>query len=232
MTAVVSAPVRVREMPKEERPRERMLAQGTDAMSNAELLAILLRTGNRGVSAVDLADRLLSRFGGIRELLEAELQELTDMPGIGLAKATQVKAAIEFGRRVARMSREARPLLTTPQEVADYMMDRLRFQLKEHFVTLHLDTKGRLIGEEIVSIGSLNAAIAHPREIFKTAIKKSAAAIICLHNHPSGDPTPSYEDIELTRRLVEAGQILGVEVIDHIVIGENCYLSLKEKGWI
>ncbi|HEU4965144.1 MAG TPA: DNA repair protein RadC [Bacilli bacterium] len=226
------SPVRVREMPLEERPRERMWQQGTDGLSNAELLAILLRTGNRGCSAVDLADRLLSRFGGIRELLEADLHELTDMPGIGLAKATQVKAAIEFGRRVARMSREARPLLTTPQDVADYMMDRLRFQLKEHFVTLHLDTKGRLIGEEIVSIGSLNASIAHPREIFKLAVKKSAAAIICLHNHPSGDPTPSYEDIEVTRRLVEAGKILGVEVIDHIIIGEDCFVSLKEKGWL
>lgn len=224
--------VRVCEIPEEDRPRERLLRQGPEALSNAELLAILLRTGTQGHSAVDLADQILKRMGGIHALIDADLEELIGVPGIGPAKATQLKAAIEIGRRVARIKRESRPQLLTPGDAADYMMDRLRFQLKEHFVVLHLDSKNGLIGEEIVSVGSLNALIVHPREIFKTALKRSAAAIICLHNHPSGDPTPSFEDVEVTRRLVDCGRLLGVEVLDHIVVGENCFLSMKEKGWL
>lgn len=230
--ATLQEPVLIRQIPLEDRPRERMLFHGAETLNNAELLAILLGTGSRGCSAVDLADRMLKQFGGANKLVEADLQELIDMPGIGLAKATQLKAAIEFGRRIARMSSAIRPQMLTPQDAANYMMDRLRYERREHFVVLHLDAKSRLIGEEIASIGSLNASIVHPREIFKTALKRSAAAIICLHNHPSGDPSPSYEDIEVTGRLVEAGTLLGVEVLDHIIIGENCFLSMKEKGWM
>jgi len=234
MDRAVSAyqPVLVREIPERDRPRERLQQQGVEALSNSELLAILLRTGTRGCSAVDLADRILKQFGGIGKLIDADLQELINLPGMGLAKATQVQAAIELGRRVARHHRETSPRFLQPQDTADYLMDRLRFLPKEHFVVLHLDSKNRLIGEEIASVGSLDTAIVHPREIFKTAVKRSAASIICAHNHPSGDPTPSFEDIEVTRRLVEAGRILGVEVLDHVVIGENCYVSIKEKGWM
>jgi len=230
--AAVLETLRVHDFPPEERPRERMHRHGAESLSNAELLAILLRTGTRGCSAVNLAEQVLSRFGSLGNLLQADPQELKDVIGIGPAKAAQLLAAIELGRRVSRYASNTRPLLNSPEEAAAYMMDRLRFQLKEHFVVLHLDAKHRLLGEEIVSIGSLNASIAHPREIFKTALKRSAAAIICMHNHPSGDPMPSYEDIEVTRRLVEAGNILGIGVIDHIIIGENCYLSMKEKGWM
>jgi DNA repair protein RadC len=229
---MASSSVLLHEFPEEDRPRERLRQVGPEQMSNAELLAILLRTGSRGRSAVDLAELVLKRFGSIRELLNADLEELTDIPGVGLAKAAQLKAAIEVGRRIARFSNAARPRILSAQDAADYMMDRLRFQLKEHFVALHLDAKRRLIGEEIVSVGSLDSTVAHPREIFKTAIKRSAAAIICLHNHPSGDPTPSYEDLEVTRRLVECGQILGVDVLDHIVIGSHSYCSMREKGWL
>lgn len=227
-----SVPVLVRDVPVEERPRERLLQHGAERLSNAELLAILLRTGTPGCSAVHLADRLLRRFGSVVDLIDADLQELIDMPGIGLAKATQLKAAIELGRRISRHVGEARPQISTAEDAAAYMMDRLRFERKEHFVALHLDTQNRLIGEEVVSVGSLDASIVHPREIFKTALKRSAASIICLHNHPSGDPTPSFADVEVTRRLVEAGELLGVQVLDHIVIGENRYCSLKEKGWL
>jgi DNA repair protein RadC len=230
--ALTRSTVLVREIPEEDRPRERLLRQGPESLSNAELLAILLRTGTQGSSAVDLAEQILKRLGGIRALIDADLEELTAVPGIGPAKAAQLKAAVEIGRRVARMKREARPQLLSPEDAAEYMMDRLRFQLKEHFVVLHLDSKNGLIGEEVVSVGTLNSSIVHPREIFKTALKRSAAAIICLHNHPSGDPTPSFEDVEVTRRLVECGRILGVEVLDHIVVGENCFLSMKEKGWL
>ncbi|MGZ4111273.1 MAG: RadC family protein [Tumebacillaceae bacterium] len=230
--ALPHEPVLIRQIPQEDRPRERMLFRGAETLNNAELLAILLGTGSKGCSAVDLADRMLKHFGGAHKLVEADLKELIDMPGIGLAKATQLKAAIEFGRRIVRMSSADRPQFLTPTDAAAYMMDRLRFERREHFIVLHLDSKNRLIGEEIVSIGTLDASIVHPREIFKTALKRSAASIICLHNHPSGDPTPSFEDVEVTGRLVEAGQLLGVEVLDHIVIGENCFLSMKEKGWM
>lgn len=229
---VASSPALVREIPPEDRPRERLRQVGPEQMSNVELLAILLRTGARGRSAVDLAELILKRFGSLRQLLDADLQELTEIPGVGLAKAAQLKAAIEVGRRVARLSSAVRPQILTAHDAADYMMDRLRFQLKEHFVTLHLDAKRHLIGEEIVSIGSLDSTVAHPREIFKTAIKRSASAIICLHNHPSGDPTPSYEDLEVTRRLLECGRILGVDVLDHIVIGSHSFCSMREKGWL
>ncbi|MBL0387058.1 DNA repair protein RadC [Tumebacillus sp. ITR2] len=227
-----SSSVLVREIPVEDRPRERLRQVGPEQMSNAELLAILLRTGSRGRSAVNLAEQVLKRFGSIRELLDADLQELTEIPGVGLAKAAQLKAAIEVGRRIARNSNTTRPQFLTARDAAEYMMDRLQFQLKEHFVALHLDAKRRLIGEEIVSVGSLDSTVAHPREIFKTAIKRSASAIICLHNHPSGDPTPSYEDLEVTRRLIECGRILGVDVLDHIVIGSHSFCSMREKGWL
>ncbi|KEO82685.1 DNA repair protein RadC [Tumebacillus flagellatus] len=229
---MAASPVLVREIPEEDRPRERLRQVGPEQMSNAELLAILLRTGSRGRSAVNLAEQVLKRFGSIRELLHADLQELTEIPGVGLAKAAQLKAAIEVGRRIARFSQSSAPQFLTAQDAAEYMMDRLQFQLKEHFVALHLDAKRRLIGEEIVSVGTLDGTVAHPREIFKTAIKRSASAIICLHNHPSGDPTPSYEDLEVTRRLVECGRILGVDVLDHIVIGSHSYCSMREKGWL
>jgi len=224
--------VLLNEFPVEERPRERMQAHGPEMLSNAELLAILLRTGSRGCSALGLAEQVLHRFGSLQSLIDADLQELVEMTGIGLAKAAQLKAAIELGRRVARTGPQVRPEFSEPSAAARYMMDRMRFLRKEHFVVLHLDAKNRLLGEEVVSVGSLTASIVHPREIFKTALKKSAASIICLHNHPSGDPAPSREDVEVTSRLVEAGQILGIDVLDHIIMGENSYFSMKEKGWI
>jgi DNA repair protein RadC len=220
----------VRDVPVDERPRERMMQAGAEALSNQELLAILLRTGTGGRSVLDLAEQILVRFDGIRTLVDAKLEELMAVPGIGPAKAVQLLAAIELGRRIARMKKERTVVIRCPQDVSDLLMDRLRFQTQEHFVVLLLDTKNRVIAEETVSIGSLNASIVHPREVFKPALKRSAASIICAHNHPSGDPTPSREDLEVTARLVEAGRLLGIEVLDHVVIGDHRYISLKEKG--
>jgi DNA repair protein RadC len=206
------------------------MRMGSDSLSNAELLAILLRTGSSGQSVIGLAEHLLARFGGLRSLMEADIQELVAIPGMGPAKAVQLQAAIEVGRRIARLSREPAATIRSPQDVADLLMDRLRFEKKEHFIVIHLDTKNQVIGEEVASIGSLDSSIVHPREIFKSALKKSSASIICVHNHPSGDPTPSREDILVTKRLFEVGQLMGIEVLDHVIIGEHRFTSLKEKG--
>jgi len=220
------------ELPVQERPRERLAHFGAQALSNAELIALVLGTGRLGESALSVGERLLDHVGGIRELVDVQVNELRQVPGVGLAKAVAVLASIELGRRLQMSVGAELQKIASPHEAALYLMEKLRFLRKEHFVTIHLDTKHQVLGEEIVSIGSLNASIVHPREIFKTAVKRSAAAIICAHNHPSGDPTPSQEDVDVTQRLVSAGRILGVEVLDHIVIGDKRYISLRERGFM
>lgn len=218
------------ELPTVERPRERLLYHGAQTLSTAELIALAIGTGRRGESALAVAERLLSHVGGLRELLDVEVTELQQVPGVGLAKAVSILAAVELGRRIQHAGGEQLFKIGSPDDAATYLMDKLRFLRKEHFMTLHLDTKHQIVSEEVVSVGSLNASIVHPREIFKTALKRSSAAIICAHNHPSGDPTPSQEDIDVTRRLMAAGRILGIEVLDHIVIGDKRYISLRERG--
>lgn len=220
----------LREMPQAERPRERMQERGAQAMSNAELLAILLRTGTVAESAVHLAQRVLQESDGLRNLVDLSLEELIRIRGIGPAKALQIQAGIELGRRLASARLRETATIRSPQDAADLLMEEMRYLRKEHFVCLFLNTKNHVIGRETLSIGSLNASIVHPREVFLAAVKRSSASIICAHNHPSGDPTPSREDLEMTRRLAEAGRILGVEVLDHLVIGDKGYVSLKEQG--
>ncbi|MEB3100379.1 RadC family protein [Ferviditalea candida] len=222
--------VTLRDVPKEERPRERMLQHGAQALSNAELLAILLRTGTFSESAVGLAHRVLMESGGLRNLTDLSTDQLMAIKGIGTAKALQIKAGIELGRRLARTAMEQTVKIRSPKDAADYMMESMRYLQKEHFVCLFLNTKNQVLAEETLSMGSLNASIVHPREVFRAAIKKSSASIICLHNHPSGDPSPSPEDIHLTRRLVQAGELIGIEVLDHVIIGDRRYVSLKEQG--
>jgi DNA repair protein RadC len=220
----------LRDVPSEERPRERMMQVGAQALSNAELLAILLRTGTYQESAVHLAERMLSQAGGLRSLVDMSLQQLTEIKGIGSAKGLQIQASIELGRRLARSVMNETVTVRSPKDVADLMTEELRYLQKEHFVCLFLNTKNHIVGQETLSMGSLNASIVHPREVFRAAIKRSSASIICVHNHPSGDPTPSSEDIQLTQRLVEAGEIIGIDVLDHIVIGDHSFVSLKEQG--
>ncbi len=203
---------------------------GAEKLSNAELLAILLRTGCRDETAVHLAERVLHRAGGMRHLPGCTLEELQLIKGIGLAKAVQLKAAIEIGRRLAAaMNADGTPL-SSPGDVAALLMETMRYYNKEYFKVILLNTKNQVISIEEISVGSLNSSIVHPREIFNLPVKKSAAAVILVHNHPSGDPTPSREDLEVTGRLVEAGKIMGIEVLDHVIIGEHRYLSLKEEG--
>ena len=225
--------IMIRDVPQEERPRERMLQHGPQALSNAELLAILLRTGTARESALSLAQRILAETEGLGGLMRLSLEELMQKKGIGLAKAVQVKAGLELGRRVARQRQFEEPVvIRTPRDVADYMMEEMRYLTQEHFVVLFLNTKNHVIGHETIFIGSLNASIVHPREVFQAALRRNCASIICLHNHPSGDPHPSPEDVEVTRRLVEAGKILGIDVLDHVIIGDRRYASMKEKGLI
>ncbi len=221
----------IKDMPLKMRPREKLLAEGASALNNHELLAIILGNGTKEISALELANRLLNTYKGLRHLQEASLEELIQEKGIGPAKAASIKAALEMGRRINR-DVEIRDLVKSPNDVQKMLVQEMRAYDREHFVVLYLDRKGGLIVKEDVSVGGLHSSIVHPREVFKTAVKRSAASIILAHNHPSGDPAPSREDIDITRRLVEAGRLMGIEVLDHVVIGDNIYCSLKEKGLI
>jgi DNA repair protein RadC len=220
----------LRDVPREERPRERMKRYGAQALSHAELLAILLRTGTVAESAVSLAQRLLKECGSLRNLTDMTIEQLVSIKGIGIAKAMQIKAGIELGRRLSRSAMEEAPVIRNPQDAANLLMEELRYLKKEHFVCLFLNTKNQVIGQETLSIGSLNASIVHPREVFRAAIQKGCASILCAHNHPSGDPAPSPQDLEITERLVQAGKIIGIDVLDHLIIGDRTFVSLKERG--
>ncbi|MGN7763227.1 RadC family protein [Paenibacillus sp. P46E] len=222
----------LRDLPHEERPRERMMHYGAESLSQAELLAILLRTGTRAESAIHIAQRILGQAGSLRGLADLSIEELTNIKGIGPAKAVQLKAGIELGRRMANSRLTEPVIIRSPQDAAEILTEQLRYLQKEHFVCLFLNTKNHVIAQETLSMGSLNASIVHPREVFRAAMKCSSAAIICAHNHPSGDPTPSPEDISLTARLLQAGEIVGIDVLDHLIIGDSSFVSLKEKGFM
>ena len=222
--------IMIRDLPLEERPREKLKTLGAGALSNAELLAILLRVGGRNESAVQVATRILARGGGLRKLPELSLEELQENKGIGPDKAVMIKAALELGSRLATTPREESGSITNPRQAADLFMEELRYRKKEYFKILLLNTKNHIISREEISVGSLSASIVHPREIFNSPMRKSAASVILFHNHPSGDPSPSQEDLEVTRRLVDAGNILGIAVRDHIIIGDGCFFSFREKG--
>ncbi len=222
----------IRDVPMRERPRERMLQEGPRALSNQEILAILLRTGTKKESVLQLSQRVLATFDGLTLLKDAAIEELCKIKGIGEAKAVEISAAIELGRRIHSMQTDERYVIRSPEDVSNYVMEDMRFLQQEHFDCLYLNTKNQVMHRKTVFIGSLNASIVHPREVFKEAFRRSAASIICLHNHPSGDPTPSREDIDVTKRLNEAGKVLGVELLDHIIIGDRKFVSLKEQGHV
>ncbi|MEG6614885.1 DNA repair protein RadC [Peptococcaceae bacterium 1198_IL3148] len=222
----------LKEMPAELRPRERLLSVGAVSLSNIELLAILLRTGTKQMSALDLASQLFVHFKDLAGLLDATVEELAALKGIGQVKAVQIKAALEVGRRLALMPAAERTTIQSPDDAALLMMDDMRYLDREHFKAVLLNTKNQVLAIETISVGTLNSSVVHPRELFKVAIKKSSAHIILVHNHPSGDPTPSREDIEITRRIQEGGEILGISVLDHLIIGDNKFVSLKAKGII
>lgn len=224
--------VMIREMPAEMRPRERMLQYGPEALSEVELIALLLRSGTASVSALELATLLLAQFRGVRGLMQAGVHELQTVKGIGPAKAAEIKAALELGRRVAISPAARRPVIRSPEDATSLVMEDYRHLDREHFGVLLLNTKHHVLGEERVSVGTLNSSNVHPREVFKSAVRRSAAALILVHNHPSGDPTPSRQDIELTQRLVEAGTLMGIKILDHLIIGDNKYISFRAEGLI
>jgi len=220
----------IKNLPEEERPRERLARHGASVLSNAELLAILLRTGTKEESAISLAHRILVQEQGLRYLADSNVEQLSSINGIGKAKAAQIKAAIELGKRLAAFEPGADKPLKCPQDVAGLLMEEMRYLKKEHMKLVLLNVKCNLISVEEISVGSLNASIVHPREVFNPAIRKSSASIIMVHNHPSGDPAPSSEDISITARIAEAGKLIGIELVDHIIIGDGKYVSMKEKG--
>ncbi len=220
----------IRDVPQSERPRERMLHDGPKHLSNQELLAIILRTGTKNESVLNLANRVLQYFDGLHLLKEATIEELQQVKGIGLTKALEIQAALELGRRICNLQKEERYVIRSPEDVSRYVMDEMRFLTQEHFVCLFLNTKNHVIDKKTIFIGSLNASIVHPREVFKEALRRSAASVICVHNHPSGDPTPSKEDLQVTKRLYDCGELIGIELLDHLIIGDNTFKSLKEEG--
>ena len=193
-------------------------------------MAIIIRTGTRRESSLDLAQKILKEHGGLSYLARASVEELKNIRGIGPAKAAQIKAAIEIGRRLVSTDQRERPAIKSPQDVANLLLEEMRYLDREHFNAVLLDTKNRVIAVDNISIGGLNASLVHPRELFKRAVIKSAAGIILVHNHPSGNPKPSSEDKQVTYRMVKAGEIMGIDVLDHIIIGDGVYESLKEMG--
>ncbi|MGG7142279.1 RadC family protein [Clostridium nigeriense] len=225
--------IKVTDMPEEERPIEKLLINGPETLSNAELLAVILRTGTRGENIVSLSTRVLSEFNGLDGLLDAGIDEITSIKGIKNIKASQIMAVGELVRRINMLSliREGKGI-TSPNDIARLVMKEMVFLKQEVLKLIMLDTKNNIIGIKDVFKGSLNSSIVHPREIFKEALKKSSSSIIICHNHPSGDPTPSKEDINITIRLKECGKIMGIDLLDHLIIGKNQYVSLKEKGII
>lgn len=229
-TEIPVHPLMIKELPADERPREKMKERGAQALGNSELLAILLRTGNFQESALRIAENLLDRQGGLAGFGNATLEEFEQVKGVGEAKAITVMAAIELGRRVTTLAPAERAIIRTPDDVAALLMPRFRYETKESFIAILLSTKNHVLKTAVISVGSLNASIVHPRELFREAINASAAAVILAHNHPSGDPAPSPEDVSLTRKLVDAGKLLDIPVLDHIVLGDGKYISFKEKG--
>lgn len=222
----------LKEMPEQQRPRERLLHFGASSLSDIELLAILLRTGTKNASAIDLAKLLLAKFGDLQGLLDASVEEMAKLKGIGTAKAVQIKAALELSKRLMILPSAKRVTIRTPKDVAALVMGDMRYLDKEYFRALLLNTKNQVLSIETISIGTLDSSMVHPRELFKISVKKSAAALILVHNHPSGDPTPSKDDINITKRIMKSGEILGISVLDHVIIGDNKFISLKTEGLI
>jgi len=228
LVAAGGAPRSVRDLPAEDRPRERIARHGPGALANRELLALLLGVGSRKASVLDLADSLLG--AGLRGLAARSLAELETQRGLGRAKATRVLAALELGSRLASEPHGAAPALRTPEESARYLLPRYGARPVETFGLLALDARHRPKREVVVSVGCLTSSVVHPREVFQEAIVSRAAALILFHNHPSGDPEPSAEDVALTRRLASAGTLMGIEILDHLVLGAGRFVSLKQRG--
>ena len=221
----------VHDLPIDERPRERLLKLGSEALSAQEILAIILGRGTKGESVMMISQKMLSRFGNLKSIADASVEELTQTKGIGPAKAAQIKAALELSKRLEADAGEGpKPMLKSPADVAAAVRSQLKGKKKEHFLVLCLDTRNRLIKRTLVSMGSLDTSIVHPREVFREAVSSCAASVIFAHNQPPGDPEPSKEEVELTKRLAKAGEIMGIDVLDHIIVCDKSHVSLKARN--
>lgn len=220
----------IQELPEMERPREKLSRYGQAQLTNTELIALLLGTGSRGLSAIGLAENLLALDEtGLLYLSECSVEELSEIKGMGLAKASRLLAAIELGSRISTTQRSKKAKIESTSDVVQIFMEKMRYHKKEYFNALLLNAKGEILAVETVAVGDLSSSIVHPREAFLAAVRRSAAAVIFIHNHPSGNPKPSPQDIDVTHRLCETGKILGIHVLDHIIIGDGIYISMKEK---
>ncbi len=222
----------IKQLPAHERPRERLIQSGDEYLTDAELLGIIIRDGTTNYSAVDLAQELLSKYGDFRKLSSVSIGELCKVRGIGPARAAQIKASLAIAKRFSTISVKPSQQFKCSRDIFDHFHERLREKKQEIFFIILLDNKNRIIKELTISAGSLTSSIVHPRGVFNPAIKESAVSVIFVHNHPSGDPEPSKEDIQMTRRLLEVGDVVGIKVLDHIIIGNECFVSLKDKGII
>lgn len=225
--------MKINNLPQEERPREKLLGKGKEYLSNSELIAIILGNGTKDKSAIALASELLSLDkSGISFLGECTPEELQEVKGMGKAKTCQLLAAVELGKRISAAPRTERLSISSPEDIVSMFMEEMRYYKKEFFKVLLINVKGEIIEQDIVSVGDLSSAVVHPREVFTRAVRRSAAAVVLVHNHPSGNAAPSNEDIETTKRLVEAGRLMGINVLDHIIIGDGMYTSFKSEGMI
>ena len=222
---------KIKDLLKSERPREKLAKHGVSALSDAELLAVILRTGTYKENAIELSRELLKKFN-IKILSRIDITRLKKIFGIGEAKACQITACFELGRRLALFRKEKTQKISRPKDIAALIYPKLAGLKKEHLIGIYLDSRKRIVKEETIFIGSLNASIVHPREIFEIALNEGAVAVILMHNHPSGDIRPSDEDIKITRELAKAGEMLGIDVLDHIIIAEKKYFSMREKGFL
>jgi DNA repair protein RadC len=230
MVKEITPTYRITDLDENDRPRERLAELGPQALSNAELIAILLRVGVKGENAVQMSQRLLQTFGGLHGLHKASFAEMCAQHGLGEAKAAQIKAAIELGRRLPLQEPEERPAVNSPADAAELVRYEMGAFQQEHLWVILLDTRNKVITIEKIYVGSLNSSTVRVGELFRAAIQRGAASLIVVHNHPSGDPTPSPEDVALTRAIVQSGKLLDISVLDHLVVGHNRWLSLKERG--
>ena len=219
------------ELAAADRPREKLERAGVIALGDNELLSIVIGHGTAGASALAIANRLLTTAGGTHGLTRLTADHLTQVPGVGRVLATRVLAAVELGRRTLLMSPRARPRFLTPRDTARFLLPQFGAHPVERFGVIMLDARHRLVRTQLISVGSIDASLAHPRDVFREATIAGAAALVLFHNHPSGDPTPSRDDLDLTRRLVAAGDVLGIDVVDHVILADTHYCSMKESGW-
>lgn len=222
--------LKIMDLPQSERPQERLLRYGAEVLTNSELLAVILRTGTREHNVIELCSIILNRLGGLNGLFDSVPEDYMKINGIGKTKAAQLTAIVEISKRFKSFKSGSEFKITKPQDISDLLMEEMKCLKEEHLKVIMLNTKNTVIYIKDISIGSLNSSIVHPREVFCEAIKRSSASIIICHNHPSGDPLPSNEDINITRRLKECSKLIGIDLIDHIIIGNGVYVSLKEKG--